>query len=263
MTSQTTRVGLFVSCLVDVMRPSVGFAAARLLEEAGCNVLVPENQTCCGQPGLNSGDVACLHDLAPVLIEAFADCDAVVTPSASCAATLKKHLPAALSQDAKVAQKASGFAAKIFELTAFLDQQKNLDLPLKTLNAKVLYHEACSARRDLGLKREPQTLLAKIRGLTLVEPEDPEDCCGFGGLFAVKFPQISNAIASKKSTAVAAAKPDLIVSTELGCLMNIAGTLQRAGHRIPCRHIAEVLAGDFQTPAIGDAGQTLAAAVAS
>jgi L-lactate dehydrogenase complex protein LldE len=253
MTSGDTkrpRVALFVTCLVDLMRPSVGFAAVRLLEAAGCAVEVPAAQTCCGQPAYNSGDSASARVLAEQTMTACEGFDYVVAPSGSCAAMLKLHYPRLFAGDAVKEIRAHAFAERVYELTSFLVDVRKLKAVPGRYDGRVAYHDGCSGLREIGIARQPRMLLATVEGLELVELSDTQSCCGFGGLFSVKFPDISNAIASRKTVAVAAAAPSLLVSGELGCLMHVAGKLKRDGVPIPCRHIAEVLAGETGVPAI-------------
>lgn len=246
--------GLFVTCLVDVMRPSVGFAAAKLIEAAGCDLWVPTNQTCCGQPAYNSGDRGTAKALAEQTITAFAGCDYVVVPSGSCAGMLKSHYPLLFADDPSALAKAQGFAAKVHELISFLVDERGMtaiDPALQgTSPGRVTYHDSCSGLRELGIKTQPRQLLTSIKGLELVEMADSEICCGFGGTFSVKFPDISNAMVEKKAENVARAEPDMLLAGDLGCLLNMAGKLARQGRKIDVRHVAEVLAGDLDTPPI-------------
>ena len=248
---RTPRVGLFVTCLVDTLRPSVGFAAVRLLEAAGCKVIVPE-QTCCGQPAYNSGDRADAKRIARQTIEAFADCDYVVAPSGSCAGTLAKHYPELFADEPDMAMKAAVFSAKCFELTAFLVDVRGIAGLNCRLKALATYHDSCSGLRELGIKRQPRQLLARVDGLTLVEMKDSDVCCGFGGTFAVKFGEISDAIVDEKARNIENSGADTVIAGDLGCLLNIAGKLSRQGRRVKARHIAEVLAGMGDEPAIGE-----------
>ena len=243
------KAGLFVTCLVDLIRPSIGFAAARLIELAGCDVFVPEGQTCCGQPAYNSGDKANAVALARQTVQAFADCDYVVAPSGSCAGQLKLHVPRLLAATADAAA-AEKFASRVFELTDFLYRERKLVAVPGTFAGSATYHDSCSGLRELGVKSQPRALLAKGSGLTLKEMTDCETCCGFGGLFAVKFPEISNAIVERKAGNAETSGAELLLGGDLGCLMNMAGKLNRTGARIECRHIAEVLAGELSAPAI-------------
>lgn len=249
------RAGLFVTCLVDVMRPSIGFAAAKLIEAAGCEVVVPVGQTCCGQPAYNSGDRASTTAIARSTIAAFKDCDYVVAPSGSCAGMLKSHYPRLFTDDTAALAEAEAFAAKVHELVSFLTDERGMtaiDPAMQgTPPGRITYHDSCSGLRELGIKAQPRQLLTSIKGLELVEMADSEICCGFGGTFAVKFPDISNAMVEKKADNIAQADPDLLLAGDLGCLLNMAGKLARQGRQIETRHIAEVLAGDLDTPPIG------------
>ncbi|MEO0618284.1 MAG: (Fe-S)-binding protein [Pseudomonadota bacterium] len=249
--SPNRHVGLFVTCLVDLMRPSVAFAAVSLLERAGCHVVVPAAQTCCGQPAYNSGDNANARDIARTVIEAFAEFAYVVAPSGSCAAMLKVHYPELFADDAEMRAKAEHLAGRVHELTSFL-----VDVcDLKTLDARfdgrATYHDSCSGLRELGVKTQPRALLEMVDGLTLEEMRDCETCCGFGGTFAVKYSDVSNAIVEKKSAAIGESDADLLVAGDLGCLLNMAGKLSREGRKTEVRHVAEVLAGDVTSAAIG------------
>lgn len=245
------RVGLFATCLVDLMRPSVGFAAVSLLEQAGCEVVVPV-QTCCGQPSYNSGDRASARAIARQTIAAFEACDVVVVPSGSCAAMLALHYPALLrgegGDDAAAAER---FCKKVFELSRYLVAERGFRPVGVTWPETAYFHDGCSGKRELGLGAEARALLSLVAGLTLHEPGDGESCCGFGGLFSVKYPEVSGAIVDKKVADVEASGAGLVVGGDLGCLLNIAGRLARRGLTCEVRHYAEVLAGDRMTPPIG------------
>ncbi len=249
------RVGLFVTCLVDLMRPSVGFAAVKLLEQAGCSVEVPVTQTCCGQPAYNSGDRSDAAALARQTISAFEGFDYVVAPSGSCAGMLKLHYPALLSDDPEWSGKAKAFAERVYELISFLVDVRGVESVDADFQGRVTYHDSCSGLRELGIKDQPRRLLASVRGLELAEMADAEVCCGFGGTFAVKYPDISNAMVEKKTANVAATDPDLLLAGDLGCLLNMAGKLKREGRRIAVRHVAEVLAGEISDPPIAGSGK--------
>jgi len=245
-----TRVGLFVTCLVDLIRPSVGFAAATLLVDAGCTVEVPP-QSCCGQPAFNSGDRATAREIAAQVIVAFAPYDYVVAPSGSCAGMLKVHYPELFRGDPNWQPHADALAEKSYELVSFLVDVRGLDRVKARLEATATYHDSCSSLRELGVRDQPRRLLATVEGLRLAEMRDTEVCCGFGGTFCVKYPEISNAIVAKKAAAIAATGADLLLAGDLGCLMNMVGKLQRDGAKIEARHVAEVLAGMTYEPAIG------------
>lgn len=244
------RVGLFVTCLVDLFRPSVGFAAVKLIEDAGYHIDVPRAQTCCGQPAYNSGDRADARALAELTITAFEEFDFVVAPSGSCAGMLKKHYPGLFADDAHWQARAAAFSAKVHELTAFLADVAGAK-PVATVTANATYHDSCSGLRELGVREQPRTLLAGIEGLRITEMRDADVCCGFGGTFCVKYSDISNAIVSKKTESIAASGADLLLAGDLGCLMNMAGKLKREGVKVEARHVAEVLAGMTDAPPIG------------
>jgi L-lactate dehydrogenase complex protein LldE len=250
-TSVRPKVGLFATCLVDLYRPSVGFAAAKLIESSGCEVVVPL-QTCCGQPAYNSGDKATASALARQAIAAFEIYDYVVAPSGSCAGMLKSHYPQVLRDDPDWGHRAQALAAKTYELLAFLIDVRQMSTVVATYEGRVTYHDSCSGLRELGIKQQPRRLLASVQGITLVEMEDSEVCCGFGGTFAVKFPDVSNAMVQQKVDHAAGAKADLLLAGDLGCLLNMAGKLKRQGSGIAVRHVAEVLSGDLTAAPIGE-----------
>ena len=244
------RVGLFVTCLVDLMRPAVGFAAAKLLEDAACIVEVP-TQTCCGQPAFNSGDRATTRRIAEHVIAAFEPYDYVVAPSGSCAGMLKVHYPELFEGDAAWAPRVEKFCAKTYELISFLVDVMGVAKFDAAFDGTVTYHDACSGLRELGVRAQPRKLLAGVAGLELKEMHDADVCCGFGGTFCVKYPDISNTIVSKKAEHIAATGAGTLLAGDLGCLMNMAGKLQRLGKPVQARHVAEVLAG-IDEPAIGE-----------
>lgn len=241
--SPRPRVALFVTCLVNTMRPSVGFASIQLLEEAGCQVEVPATQTCCGQPAFNSGDTAHAALLARQFIETFEPYDFVVAPSGSCAGMVK-HFEEALADDPRWAERARRLAARTYELTSFLHDVTHFVPQRRALAASATYHDSCSGLRELGVKRQPRALLAQVEGLELREMEGSEVCCGFGGTFCVKYAPISNAVVEDKAAAVEQTGAALLLGGDLGCLMNMAGKLSRKGSKVRVLHTAEVLAGD-------------------
>jgi L-lactate dehydrogenase complex protein LldE len=247
-------VGLFVTCLVDLFRPSVGFAAVKLLEAAGCRVSVPERQTCCGQPGYNSGAKALARDIARQVIDAFAGFDYVVVPSGSCAGMIKKHYPELLAYDPEASRRARALAAKTYELVSFLTDVLGVRSVDAVFDGSVTYHDACSGLRELGIKAQPRQLLSTVGGLELKELPGAEICCGFGGTFCVKYSEISGEIVSKKVADILATGAGTVLAGDLGCLMNIAGRLKRLGHAVEARHVAEVLAGQADQPAIAEPG---------
>ena len=246
------RVGLFVTCLVDLMRPSVGFAAVKLLENAGCRVEVPETQTCCGQPAYNSGDRADTHDIARGVIQAFSGYDYVVVPSGSCAGMIHEHYPALFADEPEMLAKAHDLARRTHELVSFLVDVMKVERVDAAYRGTVTYHDSCSGLRELKVKRQPRQLLGSVTGLTLRELPGAEICCGFGGTFCVKYPDISERMAADKADDVTATGADTLLAGDMGCLMNMAGKLQRQGSRVRVRHVAEVLAGVDDTPPIGE-----------
>lgn len=237
-------VGLFVTCLVDLMRPRIGFAALTLLERAGCDVIVPSAQTCCGQPGYNSGDRAGARKLAQKLIGEFEHCEYVVAPSGSCAGMIRAHYPELFADAPEWQVRVQALAARTYELTDFLVRVAKLaDVP-GTFEGRVTYHDSCSGLRELDIKRQPRELLAKVAGLTLGEMDEAEACCGFGGTFAIKFGDISTRIVDVKCDRIAQAQAKAVVLGDLGCMLNIEGRLRRRGDtRTQVLHVAEVLAG--------------------
>jgi len=237
------RVALFVTCLVDLHRPTVGFAAVRLLEQAGCQVEVPRAQTCCGQPAYNSGDRVTARDIAEGILDAFGGYDYVVVPSGSCGGMLKHHLPHLFDGDPNLRARADALAERTFELVTFLVDVMGVErLQTRHIGGPLTYHDGCSGLRELGIKEQPRRLLQSI-GATVTEMADAEVCCGFGGTFCVKYPDVSIRMVSDKVRDVVATGAETVLAGDLGCLLNIAGRLQREGHRTKVRHVAEVLAG--------------------
>jgi len=247
------RVGLFVTCLVDLFRPTVGFAAVKLLEDAGCRVEVPL-QTCCGQPAFNSGDRADARAIARQVIETFEAFDYVVAPSGSCAGQMKVHYPELFAGDPEWSARAAAFSSKVFELTSFLADMLGVRDVTAHFDGHVTYHDACSGLRDLQIREAPRRLLRSVAGLTLAELKDADVCCGFGGTFCVKYAEVSNAIVGRKVASVEASGAGTLLAGDLGCLMNMAGKLKRQGSAVKSRHVAEVLAGMTDAPAIGESG---------
>lgn len=247
-----TRVALFVTCLVDLYRPSVGFAAIKLLELAGCQVEVLRAQTCCGQPACNSGDRATARELAEGIIDAFGGYDYVVVPSGSCGAMLKHQLPHLFDDDPNLRSRADALAARTFELVSFLTDVVNWNgLSHSLCSGEVTYHDSCSGLRELGIKAQPRKLL-QAAGITVKEMAGVDVCCGFGGAFCVKYPSVSVQMASNKVREIVATGAPTVLAGDLGCLLNIAGRLQRDGHSVQVRHVAEVLSGIAdQVPPIG------------
>lgn len=250
--SSPRRVALFVTCLVDLFRPAVGFAAVKLLEEAGCTVEVPPLQVCCGQPAYNTGDRATTRAIAIQVIDAFEGYDAVVAPSGSCGGMLSHHYPGLFDDEPALKARAENLANRSHELISFLVDVLGVKKVASHYDGTVTYHDSCSGLRELGVKEQPRQLLGSVKGLDLREMKTPEVCCGFGGTFCVKYPEISNAMVGEKAADIAATGADTLLAGDLGCLMNMAGKLQREGSAVRVRHVAEVLAGMGDLPAIGE-----------
>ncbi len=248
--SARPKVGLLVTCLVDLVRPSVGFAAVKLLEQAGCEVEVPR-QTCCGQPAWNSGADKHAADLARRAIAAFESFDHVVAPSGSCAGMIKLHYPEVLASDARWLPRARALATKTHELVSFLVNVRGMKAVEANCAARTCYHDSCSSLREMRVRAEPRELLASVDGLSVSELKEPEVCCGFGGLFSVKYPEISERMVDDKIADAQATCAELMLGGDLGCLLHLKGRMQRKGIKVRVRHVAEVLAG-MDEPALGE-----------
>lgn len=243
------RVGLFVTCLVDMMRPEIGFSALKLLESAGCEVIVPETQTCCGQPGYSSGNRKAARDLAEKFIVEFEQFDYVVIPSGSCGGMVKTHYADLFADDPAWRTRMERLAPKVYELTDFLHTVIKLDkLPTAgpgAFQGAVTYHDSCCGLRELGVQAQPRALLEKAEGVQLTEMKDSRACCGFGGTFAIKYGDISSAIVDEKCANIRDSGADAVVLGDLGCMLNIEGRLRRTGdHKTRVLHVAQVLAGE-------------------
>lgn len=238
------RVGLFVTCLVDSMRPHIGFAAIRLLEAAGCEIVVPSQQTCCGQPGYNSGERKSIVSMALKFLGEFEEFDYVVLPSGSCAGMIRVHYPELFRSDPELQQRFTSLAKRTYELTDFLVNVAKLENVPGNFKGTLTYHDSCSGLRELDVYNQPRELLAKIPSVKIYEMVESTTCCGFGGTFSVKYGELSTRMAENKCQHIAAAGVDAIVGGELGCLLNIEGRLRRTGdHSTQVLHIAEVLSG--------------------
>ncbi len=238
------KVGLFVTCLVDLARPGIGFATLRLLEAAGCEVVVPEAQTCCGQPGYNSGAREIAKALARKVLAEFADCEYVVAPSGSCSGQVKAHYVQDLFRDDAMRPEFEKLAAKWYELSDFLVNVLHVESTAGSFAGSLTYHDSCAGLRELGVKTQPRALLRQA-GATIVEMAECEKCCGFGGTFSVKLGDISTRMAENKCASIAASGAQVVVGGDLGCLLNIEGRLRRNGdHATRVLHFAEILAGE-------------------
>jgi L-lactate dehydrogenase complex protein LldE len=252
---KSPRVGLFVTCLVDLFRPTVGFAAVKLLEDAGCRVEVPMAQTCCGQPAFNSGDRADARAVAEGVIRAFERFDYVVVPSGSCGGMIARHYPELFAEDPDWRARAERLAGRTHELVSFLVDVLGVRAVAARFDGTVTYHDSCSGLRELGVRDQPRALLGTVEGLSVAEMKEPDVCCGFGGTFCVKYPDLSNAIVERKAADIRETGAGTLLAGDLGCLLNMAGKLTREGAPTRARHVAEVLAGMADGPAIGEAGR--------
>ncbi len=239
------RVGLFVTCLVDLVRPEIGFSALKLLQQAGCEVEVPPAQTCCGQPAYNSGDTPTARALALQVLHAFEGYDHVVVPSGSCGAMIKTDYVDLFKDDPDLRARFDALAGRTHELTDFLASVVRIESLPARFEARVTYHDSCSGLRYLGVSEQPRRLLAMVAGVQLTEMKDCRACCGFGGTFAIKYGEVSTAIVEEKCRNVRASGADAVVLGDLGCMLNIEGRLRRTGDEATrVLHVAQVLAGD-------------------
>ncbi|MFT5115449.1 MAG: L-lactate dehydrogenase complex protein LldE [Parasphingorhabdus sp.] len=243
---------MFITCLVDLVRPEVGFASLELLQKGGCEVIIPEAQTCCGQPAWNSGDAATTRPIAKQVIQTFAEFDYVVVPSGSCAGMIKIHYPELFKDDLLWQQQALSLAEKTWELTSFLSEVLRLQPVNRAGRSTVTYHDSCSGLRELGVKQQPRDLLERMGSCQLNELTDAEVCCGFGGTFCVKYGEISERIVDEKISNIESTRAEVLLGGDLGCLMNIAGRMKRKGGAVRVFHIAEFLAGHTAGDGIGE-----------
>lgn len=249
--SARPRVCLLVTCLADMFRPEIGFAAVKLLELAGCDVDVP-SQSCCGQPAYNAGDAKDAASLAKQLIATFEPFDYVVVPSGSCGGMVKVHYPRLLQDDSVWGPRAEKLAAKTYELISFLVNVRGMKSVAATCKGAAAYHDSCSSLREIGSGPEPRLLLKSVQGLRVHDLIEKETCCGFGGFFSVKYPEVSARMADDKIADAKARGADMILAGDLGCLLHLAGRLSRQGGKMRVRHAAEVLADMASGPAIGE-----------
>lgn len=256
MPDNDINVGLFVTCLVDLFRPKVGFAAIKLLENAGCHVTVPMRQTCCGQPAYNNGDSADTKKIAKQVIETFEKFDYVVAPSGSCGGMIAKHYPVLFQDDALMHERAKHLSQRTFELMSFLVDVLGVETVSANYPHAITYHDSCAGLRELNVKQQPRKLLHTVKGIKLNELPDSDVCCGFGGTFCVKYPEISDKIVTEKIDKVKLTGANTLLAGDLGCLMNMAGKLQRCGSAVKVCHVAEVLAGMADGPGIGEGDET-------
>lgn len=237
------KVSLFITCLVDQLCPDVGVATVKVLEKAGCEVSFDERQTCCGQPAFNTGYRQEARQFAKRFIEIFENSEAVVSPSGSCVAMVK-HFADLFLEDDNWRKRAEIVAEKTHELGFFLVNVLGVEDVGAKLKSRVTWHDACHGLRDLGIKNEPRKLLKNIQDTELVEMSEADTCCGFGGTFSVKYPEISTAILESKIESIEKTNADFVVSCDSSCLMQIGGMLERRKSKIKIKHLAEMLASE-------------------
>jgi L-lactate dehydrogenase complex protein LldE len=235
-------VTLFVQCLVDGLYPEVGEALVRLFENLNIPIHIPLNQTCCGQPAFNAGYRKEAAIAAKRFIEIFESAPIIVCPSGSCVDMVKHQYPGLFEHGSSWQKRALGISAKIFELTEYLVDVLGLEDVGASFQGRVTYHDSCHLLRNLGIQDPPRRLIAHVRGCRLIEMEHADKCCGFGGTFAVKYPDISTAILEEKIDHIIAARVDAVVGCDISCLMNIQGRLSRTGSPVRVLHIAQLLA---------------------
>jgi L-lactate dehydrogenase complex protein LldE len=242
------RVALFVTCLVDAVRPEIGFSVIKLLESAGCEVVVPESQTCCGQPAYSSGDSTTARQLAEKVLREFEGFDYVVIPSGSCGGHIRVHYLDLFRDHPDLKSRAEDLAGRLYELTDFLATVLKVERLPSQFSGHITYHDSCCGLRELGVKRQPRQLLALLPGVRITELAGAEQCCGFGGTFAIKFGDISGAIVDEKCRNIRTTGANTVVLGDLGCILNIEGRLRRTGDTSTrVLHIAQVLAGDARS----------------
>jgi L-lactate dehydrogenase complex protein LldE len=249
------KVALFVTCLADSMRPSVAFATIKLLEAAGCEVHVPKAQTCCGQPAFNSGDRNNTRLIAQQTMAALTGYDYVVGPSGSCIGMLHQY-PDLFEEGSKDYLSTQALAQQAYEITSFLVDVMAFELAPNNTKAQITYHDSCAGLRELGIHQQPRKLLAQMPNIQLKEMPEADTCCGFGGTFCIKYPDISNRMVENKVAHAQSSKAQILVGGDLGCLMNMAGKLKRQGSDLQTRHIVELLADLLEQPALGEASHT-------
>jgi len=236
------RIQLFGTCLVDSFFPEVGDATLRILKKFGVDVSFPQGQTCCGQPAYNAGYHKEARGAAEHFLSVFTGDDLIVTPSGSCAAMVKHHYPELLRDDPKLLASAEKVAGRVYEFTQFLVNVLRVHETKLSGKGKVTYHSSCHLTRILGVKEEPLMLLKAMKGLEFVPLPDAARCCGFGGVFMAKLPEISISLATEKADDVISTGADTVTGCDAGCLMNIADGLKKRGSTVKVKHIAELIA---------------------
>jgi len=238
------KVSLFVPCFVDQMYPETGLATVSLLEKYGCEVFYPKEQTCCGQPAFNSGYFDEAAQLAEKFVKIFADSEAVVAPSASCVSMVRKHYESLEFRDKALRAEYESLRKRVFEIGEYLYDELEIKSVESKFSHRVAYHASCHGYRELGILEQPLSLLNSVDGIDLVELNDRKQCCGFGGTFAVKFPEISGAIGEDKVLAILESKAEVVTATDDSCLMHIHGMMAKRGIKIKTMHYSRILNGE-------------------
>ncbi len=234
-------VQIFIPCFVDQLYPQTAFNMVKILEKAGCTVHYNANQTCCGQPAFNAGFWEDAKDVCSKFIKDFAGTDYIVAPSASCSGFVRNYYYK-LFENSSVHNEVKDLQKRVFEFSEFMVNILKTEDVGARLNGRATYHDSCAGLRECKIKQEPRQLLSRVQGLELIEMNDVETCCGFGGTFAVKFEPISMAMAEQKVNNALATGADYIISTDLSCLMHIDGHIRHKGYPLKAMHIADVLA---------------------
>ncbi len=240
------KVSLFVTCIVDQIFPQVGLATVKLLRNLGIEVTFNAEQTCCGQPAFNSGYRAEAREVASHFIEVFEreleSADYVVAPSGSCVTMVKKFYRDLFAGDSSMLERVERVGGSTYELSEFLVRVMGVEATGARWQGRVTYHDCCHLLRELNVSSEPRALMRNVEGIEILEMDRPDACCGFGGTFSVKYPEISAAIAEEKVASIHRSGADTVVACDSSCLMQIAGLLGRKGSSVRCLHIAELLA---------------------
>ncbi len=241
MEASKPRVSLFVTCLGDQFFPNVGECAVRVLRRAGCEVVFDRAQTCCGQPAFNTGYREEAREVAARMLDIFRDAEYVVAPSGSCTTMVRIFYRELFEGDPKRLEQAESLSRRTFEFSEFLVKVLKVEDVGASFRARVAYHDSCHLLRELRVESEPRKLLRAVRGIELVELKDYQLCCGFGGTFSVKFPEVSVAMGEDKIRAARDVGADVLVANDSGCLMHLAGIIHRQGLPLKTMHLAELL----------------------
>lgn len=237
-------ITLFIQCIIDGMYPEVGEAMVRLFQKLGVTMDYPADQTCCGQPAFNAGYRHEARAAAKHFITVFEKAECIVSPSGSCVAMVRHHYPELLRDEPAWLKRAEAVGARTFELTEYLVDVLGITDTGAAYPGTVTYHDSCHLLRTLGIAEQPRALIRNLKGVRFVEMKDSDRCCGFGGAFAVKYPEISTAMVAEKVQNILDSGADTVTGCDMGCLMNIQGIVNRKNYPVRVRHIAQLLAGE-------------------